>query len=419
MLDLKYIRENAGKVKEGIRKKQLFIDLDMILNKDKDRRKIVAELEILRADLKKVSQEIATLKGEDKEKSILKARELSDTVRKIEVDLKEVDEILNKLLMELPNLPQDDVPEGKDENGNIVLRKWGELFDFSFQVKDHIQLGESLDLIDLKRASRISGSRFYYLKRESVLLQFALIMYAMEILVSEGFIPLIPPVLAKEDIFIGMGYLPQMDQEMYKVPSDELRLAATSEQTIGPMLKDEILDGNTLPLRYAGFSTCFRREAGSYGKDVKGIFRVHQFDKVEMFSFCKKEESINEHEFLLSLEEKIMQSLEIPYRVVLMCTGDLGFPVAKKYDIEVWLPGQGRYRETHSTSNCTDFQARRLNIRYREGKNKVEFVHTLNGTAVAIERTLIAIMENYQQSDGSILIPEVLRKYMGIDKIKR
>ncbi len=250
-------------------------------------------------------------------------------------------------------------------------------------------------------------------------LEFALINYALEILSQEGFIPIVPPVLAREDVLVSMGYLPQLDQEMYKTALDDMRLIATSEHTLGPLHMEEILESDTLPLRYAGFSTCFRREAGSYGKDIKGIFRVHQFDKVEMFTFCHQEDSPKEHDLMLNLEEQIVQGLGLPYQVVLICSGDLGFPAAKKYDIECWLPGQERYRETHSTSNCTDFQSRRLNIRHRVGKNKVEFVHTLNGTAVAIGRMLIAIMENYQQADGSIVVPEVLRKYTGFDRIYR
>jgi seryl-tRNA synthetase len=311
------------------------------------------------------------------------------------------------------------VPPGKDETENLVIRKWGEPKKFDFEIKDHVELGKNLDLIDIERAAKISGSRFYYLKNEAVILEFALVMFAIDILTKKGFIPIIPPVLAKEEIFVGMGYLPQADLEMYKTTLDEFRLAATSEQTIGPMFKDEILREEDLPLRYVGFSSCFRREAGSYGKDVRGILRVHQFDKVEMFIFCKKEESQKEHELILSCEEEIMQKLSIPYQVVMMCTGDLGFPVAKKYDIEAWIPSENKYRETHSTSNCTDFQARRLNIRYRKKDKNIEFVHTLNGTAIAIGRTLIAIFENYQQKDGSIIVPEVLRKYAKIEIIKR
>lgn len=418
MLDLKFIRENPDMVKEKLRAKQANVDVDAILYYDKVKREILTNLELLRVEQKKVSQEIVSYNEEKKRQLITLAKELSDKIKDLEIRLKEVENSLNKLLFDLPNLPQEDVPIGKDESENVVIKKWGIPKSFDFPIKDHISLGESLDIIDLERASKLSGSRFYYLKRESVLLQFALINFVLDLLTKENFIPVIPPVLAKEENYVSMGYLPQLDQEMYKIAIDELRLAATSEQTIGPMYKDEILSLESLPLRFVGFSSCFRREAGSYGKDTKGIFRVHQFDKVEMFIFCKKEDSIKEHEYLLSLEEKIMQSLGIPYQVVLMCTGDLGFPVAKKYDIEAWIPSQTKYRETHSTSNCTDFQSRRLGIRYREGK-KINYVHTLNGTAIAISRMLIAILENYQQFDGSVRIPDVLRNYTGFSEIKR
>lgn len=417
MIDIKLIREKPELVKEGIRKKQGSVDIDLIIQKDKMRKYLLLEIENLRAEQGRASREIATLEGEVKAIRIKEMKELADRIKTKEPELREIDEEINRLIMQIPNLPRDEVPEGKGESENVVIKKWGEPIKHSFKVKDHLQLGKDLDLIDVERASRVSGSRFYYLKREAVLLEFALINYALEILTQKKFIPIVPPVLAREDILISMGYLPQLDQEMYKTTLDDMRLVATSEHTLGPLHMEEILESDTLPLRYAGFSTCFRREAGSYGKDVKGIFRVHQFDKVEMFTFCHQEDSPKEHDLMLNLEEQIVKGLGLPYQVVLMCTGDLGFPASKKYDIECWLPSEERYRETHSTSNCTDFQARRLNIRYRAGKNKVEFVHTLNGTAVAIGRTLIAIMENYQQADGSLVVPEVLRKYTGFDRI--
>ncbi|MBT9130725.1 MAG: Serine--tRNA ligase [candidate division WS2 bacterium] len=419
MIDIKLIRDKPELVKEGIRKKQSSVDTDLILQKDRARKSLLLELEDLRAEQGRASREIAALEGEVKTLRIWEMKELADKIKTKEPELKKIDEEINSLIMQIPNLPLKEVPEGKDESENVVIKKWGEPNRYAFQVKDHLMLGKELDLIDVESASRVSGSRFYYLKREAVFLEFALINYALEILSQEGFIPIVPPVLAREDVLVSMGYLPQLDQEMYKTALDDMRLIATSEHTLGPLHMEEILESDTLPLRYAGFSTCFRREAGSYGKDIKGIFRVHQFDKVEMFTFCHQEDSPKEHDLMLNLEEQIVQGLGLPYQVVLICSGDLGFPAAKKYDIECWLPGQERYRETHSTSNCTDFQSRRLNIRHRVGKNKVEFVHTLNGTAVAIGRMLIAIMENYQQADGSIVVPEVLRKYTGFDRIYR
>ena len=325
------------------------------------------------------------------------------------------------MLRQIPNLPAADVKTGKDESENEIIKKWGEPTKFLFEPKDHLAIGEALGIIDIERAAKVSGTRFYYLKGAGVVLEMALIQLALKTLTKEGFIPVIPPVLIKKQAMAGMGYLEHGGEEdMYVLEKDGLFLVGTSEQSIGPMHMDEVLDGKKLPLRYMGFSTCFRREAGAYGKDTRGILRVHQFDKVEMFSFTKPEESDKEHEFLLSLEEKLFQSLGIPYQVLKMCSGDLGAPAARKYDLEAWMPGQGKYREVTSTSTCTDYQSRRLNIKYREIKDQkpaTNYVHILNGTAFAIGRTLIAILENNQQEDGSVLIPEVLRDYTGFEKI--
>jgi seryl-tRNA synthetase len=416
MIDVKLIRENPEQVREGAAKKGAVIRVDEILRLDKERRRLLTEANGLRSIQKDLSSQI----GQHPEKKIQligQMKEVSQQIREIETSLKQTEESLTALLLQIPNLPDESVPQGKDEGGNVVIREWGEPRQFNFDPQDHVTLGEKLDLIDIPRAAKVSGARFYYLKNEAVLLEFALVQFVFEMLTKEGFIPVIPPVLAREEILYAMGYLPSADTEMYKTTLDGLRLVATAEHTLGPLHRDEILKAEELPLRYVGFSSCFRREAGSYGKDTRGILRVHQFDKAEMFSFCRGEESTEEHEYLVSLEEKITQALQVPYRVVVMCTGDLGVPAAKKYDIEMWMPGQGRYRETHSCSNCTDFQARRLNIRYRQDKGSTRFVHTLNGTAVAIGRTLIAIMENYQQQDGSILVPQVLKPYMKEERI--
>ncbi|PJC48098.1 MAG: serine--tRNA ligase, partial [Parcubacteria group bacterium CG_4_9_14_0_2_um_filter_35_11] len=301
----------------------------------------------------------------------------------------------------------------------VVIKEWGGKPKFDFLTKDYLELAEKLDLIDVKRAAKISGTRFGILKKEAVFLKFALRNFASEILIKEGFIPIDPPVMIRPEIMQAMGYVERGRDEIYYLKDDNLCLIGTAEQALGPIHADEILEEKQLPKRYIAFTPCFRREAGSYGKDTKGIFRVHQFDKIEMFSFSHPQKSQKEHQFLLSCEEKLMQALKIPYRVVQICTGDLGDPAAAKYDIEAWLPGQGCYRETHSTSNCTDFQARRLNIRYKEKSGKLSFVYTLNGTAFAIGRILIAIFENYQQKDGSIKIPEVLQKYLGRKKVIR
>ena len=293
---------------------------------------------------------------------------------------------------------------------------------FTFIPKDHVVLGEALDLIDIKRAAKVSGTRFAYLKNEGALLEFALVQLVLEVLTSEGFTPIIPPVLIHKEITEGLGYWQAGGNEDYYNLNDpeekkELYLVGTAEHSIVPMHKDEIFQKKELPKRYVGFSSAFRREAGSYGKDTRGILRVHQFDKVEMVSFVTEEDDDKEHEYLLSLEEKLFQLLEIPYQVVKMCTGDLGFPIARKYDIEAWMPGQGKYREVTSTSTTTDFQARRLNIKYQDGNEK-KYSHILNGTAFAIGRTIIAILENYQQEDGSVVVPEALRKYVGKSVIK-
>lgn len=413
MIDIKVLRENPEYVKLSAKKKQVNVEIDKILQIDNLRRNLLSDYENLRSLQNKASEEIVKLKEEEKKVKITQMKEIAREVKLLQDKIKEKDTELDKYLLTVPNLPREDVPEGKDENENVVVKTWGVPPKFSFEVKDHIELGKIHDLIDVDRAAKVSGARFYYLKNESVLLQFALVQFVFEILNAENFIPIIPPVLAKEEVFYKMGYLPISDLEMYKTTLDNLCLAATSEQTIGAYFSDEILKEEDLPKRFVGFSSCFRREAGSYGKDVRGIFRVHQFDKVEMFIFCSTDQSEKEHQLILSCEEKIMQALNIPYQVVLMCSGDLGFPVAKKYDIEGWFPHQGKYRETHSTSNCTDFQARRLNIRYRDKDNNIRFVHTLNGTACAVGRTLIAILENYQQEDGSITVPQVLVKYLG------
>jgi len=421
MLDIKFIRQNATAVKEGCKKKQVEIDIDLLLKLDEKRRKYLKEIETFRAKENQLSNLIKKEKKNQKRtKLIQEAQKIKKKTKEEELYLKGVSEEFEKLMLRIPNLPFDDVPVGKDERENKVLREVGSLPKFDFKFKDYLQIAENLDLIDVKRAGKTSGTRFGFLKREAALLEFALVNFAFDNLKKEGFIPVIPPVMIKPEMMKGMGYVERGEEEIYFIEKDNLYLVGTSEQIIGPMHADETFDQIELPKRYVGFSSCFRREAGSYGKDTKGILRVHQFDKVEMFSFSQPEESKKEHQFLLSLEEKLMQALKLPYRVIQICTGDLGDPAASKYDIEAWIPSEGRYRETHSTSNCTDFQARRLNIRYRDKTGELNFLHTLNGTAFAIGRTLIAIIENYQQKDGSILIPTVLQPYLNnLKKIER
>ncbi len=408
MLDIKFIRENPDKVKEGAQKKGVKVDIDKLLALDKKRREYLQRVESLKAKQNKL--------GKDK---IEEAQKLKAEIKKIEPGLEKIEKELSSLMLQVPNLPLGEVPVGKDEKDNVVLREEGKKPKFSFKPKDYLELAERLDLIDVERAAKVAGTRFGYIKKEVVLLEFALINLAFDTLVKQGFVPIIPPVMLKSKMAEGMGYLEQADKEdAYYLPKDDLYLIGTSEQSIGVMHAGEVFEEKDLPRRYVGFSTCFRREAGAYGKDTKGILRVHQFDKVEMFSFCHPEKSKKEHQFLLSMEEKLMKALKIPYRVIQMCTADLAFPQVAKYDIEAWLPGQNQYRETHSASSCTDFQARRLSIRYKDKSGKLNFVHTLNGTAFAIGRTLIAIIENYQQKDGSIMVPQALQKYTNFKVIK-
>ncbi len=418
MLDIKFIRNNPDLIKDACEKKGVNVDIDLLLEIDKKRREALQALEDMLAQKNKANKEIQQSNSGEKNRIILKMRELDENSDRLNRDSQRLEKEFNDLMLQIPNIPFEDVPVGQDERDNIVLREVGKKPKFDFQFKDYMELAENFDLIDTKRAAKVSGSRFGYLKREAALLEFALIKFASDILVKKGFIPVVPPVMIKHEMALGMGYLEQTgDDEAYFLQKDNLYLVGTSEQSIGAMHANEVFDIKDLPRRYFAFSTCFRRESGSYGKDTKGILRVHQFDKLEMFIFSEPANSKKEHELLLSTEEELMQKLKIPYQVLQICTGDLGRPAAAKYDIEAWVPSENRYRETHSTSNCTDFQARRLDIRYKNEEGKLDFVHTLNGTAFAIGRTIIAIIENYQQKDGSIKVPDVLQKYTGFKKI--
>ena len=419
MLDIKFIRDNPEVVKLGCKNKQVKVDIDRLLEVDKKRRETLQALENMQSQKNKSSKTISKTKDEkEKRKIILQMRELDKNSDRLAKTVKKLDEEFNKLMLQIPNLPQEDVPVGKDERDNKVLKEVGEKPEFDFKPKNYMEISKNLDLIDIERAAKVAGTRFGYLKNEVVLLEFALIKLAFDVLTKENFIPVLPPVMLKAEMARGMGYLEQNDkEEAYYLPQDNLYLIGTAEQSIGTMHAEETFREEELPKRYVAFSTCFRREAGSYGKDTKGILRVHQFDKVEMFSFCRPEDSKKEHKFFLELEERLMQALKLPYRVVNICTGDLGRPAAAKYDIETWLPLENKYRETHSTSNCTDFQARRLNIRYRTKQGQLKFVHTVNGSAFS-QRPILMIIENYQQKDGSILMPEVLQKYLSFKVIQ-
>lgn len=406
MIDIKKLRENPDFFRKATENKQRDpLLVDKVLELDAQKREILQKVEGLRAERNKLGKE-----------GIERGKQIKADLSKLEADLSRTEEQLIEVLRKLPNPALRDVPVGKDESGNVEVRKWREIPKFDFPVKAHYELGESLDLIDTQRAGKVSGTRFGYLKNEGVLLELALLNFGLKKLIEKGFTPIFPPVMIKKEVMGALGYNNYGFEETYQVVGEDLVLVATAEHAIVPYYKDEILPEGDLPKRFVGFSGAFRKEAGSYGKDTKGILRVHQFNKLEMVSFCKPEDSAKEHEFLVGIEEELMQALKLPYHVVQMCTGDLGDPAAAKFDIEAWFPSEGKYRETHSCSNCTDYQARRLNIRFKRKTGEIEYVHILNGTVFS-ERPILAILENYQKPDGSVEIPEVLRQFVGKDAI--
>jgi len=415
MLDVKLLRAQPAEVRRALERRgsaASLAALDDFLQVEEERRRLVTEVERRRALRNAVSEEIAQAKrsGAPAEAQIAAMRQLGDEIKGLERQLLEVEQRLQDLLLRIPNLPLEDVPPGGEED-SVVLRVVGEPRRFDFPAKDHLDLAAPAGLIDMERAAKAAGSRFAYLKGDLVLLEFALLHYGLEIVQRHGFLPVLPPVIVREEAMYGTGFLPTDEAQVYRTADGDC-LVGTSEVPLAAMHMDEFLEAGSLPLRYSGFSTCFRREAGAAGKDTRGIFRVHQFDKLEMFSFCLPEQSLAEHELIRDIQEEILQGLHLPYRVVNIAAGDLGAPAAKKYDLEAWFPGQGRYREVTSCSNCTDYQARRLRCRFRTEKGP-RFVHTLNGTAIAMGRTIIAIMENYQRADGSIAVPDALQPYLG------
>jgi len=422
MFDVKHIIDDPEKIKAGAKKKGSKVDIDRIVELYNSRKELLQKVENLRATQNKVSKDIPTAKDTEKEKLLKEMTKIKEEQKSLEPKIAELEAQIDELAFLVPNPVLDSVPVGPDESGNTVEKTIGKKPEFDFEPLDHITLGKKLDIIDIERGARASGTRFYYLKNEAVLLEFALVQFVIHKLVKKGFSPIIPPVLVKEEAMYATGFFPADRNEIYSVNpgEDNLFLVGTSEVPLTMLHATEILDSKELPKKYCGFSSCFRREAGSYGKDTAGIFRVHQFDKVEMYIFCKPEESEEQHEIIRETEEEIMQELGFHYQVVNICSGDLGYPAAKKYDIEVWIPSQKKYRELTSCSNCTDFQARRSKIKYKTADGKNEYLHTLNGTAMASARTIVAIMENYQQKDGSILVPEVLKPFMGgVTKIEK
>ena len=412
MLDVKLVRSNPEEVRRALQRRGSSTEsLEKFLSVEEERRRLTTEVERRRAARNQVTEEIARLKREKQpaDEKIAAMRAAGDEIKAMEAQLAEAELRLRDILLDIPNIPLDDVPDGEEDS--VVLREVGERPTFDFEPKDHLDLGLALDVIDMERAARASGSRFAYLKGDLVMLQFALVRFGLGIVEIKGFRPVVPPVLVREEAMYGTGFFPTDEQQIYRTTDGEC-LVGTSEVPLAAMHMQEFLEAEKLPLRYAGYSTCFRREAGAAGRDTRGILRVHQFDKLEMFSFCLPEQSHAEHELILSVEEEVLGSLGIPYRVVNIAAGDLGAPAAKKYDCEAWMPGQQAYREVTSCSNCTDYQARRLDCRYRTDKGP-RFVHTLNGTTIALGRTIIAIMENYQRADGSITVPPVLVPFMG------
>ncbi|MDP3724123.1 MAG: serine--tRNA ligase [bacterium] len=423
MIDIKFIRENAEKVKAALNRRGVDVDLESVLKLDEEKRSLMQEVETLRFTRNTLADAIAKLPEKERAKKISEGKSVREKLGQLDGKLHILNQALQTKLLELPNLPADDVPDG-GEDAKEIIRTVGEIPTFSFQPKDHVDLGLGLDILDIDRAAKVSGTRFVYLKGDAVLLEFALVQFVMQKLVKEGLTPVVPPVLIRQSITNDLGYWQAGGNENYYLvhdadESDEknpLYLVGTGEHAVVPMHKNEVL--TDLPKRYVAFSSCFRREAGTYGKDTAGILRVHQFDKVEMISLVEPEDDTSEHARMLSLAEGLMHDLQLPYRVVKLAASDMGFPSAKTVDIETWLPGQNQYRETHSISTTTDFQARRLNIKYKK-KDTTGFVHILNGTALAIGRTIIAVLENYQEVDGSVRVPDVLRPWVGKDVLQK
>jgi seryl-tRNA synthetase len=414
MIDPRLLRDDPEALRASLARRGSKVDLDGLIALDAELRTRRQEAEELRARQKESGREIAGLDGEAKETAIAGVADLAARVKAAAAEVDRLEGEFDAAVLEVPNLVASDAADGFTEADNVEMKRVG---DALTEGTDHATLGEHLGIVDTIRAAKVSGSRFGYLKGKGAMLEFSLVRWAMDHLVAEGFTPMVPPILVREEALVGTGFFPEAREQVYEVPRDELFLVGTAEVPLAAYHTDEILDAGDLPLRYAGFSTCFRREAGTYGKDTAGIFRVHQFDKVEMFVFTSPEDSVDEHERLLGVEEKLVGELEVPYRVVNVAAGDLGASAAKKYDIEAWFPGEQNYREITSCSNTTDFQARRLKIRMKTDRGN-EVVHTLNGTACAVGRTILALIENHQQPDGSVVIPSALVPYTGFDLIE-
>ena len=415
MLDPGLLKDNLEALKINISRRNLDVDIDFLINLNDERKKLRFEAEQKRAEQKEIGKAIAAADEESKEALLSKASDLSNVVKSLFEKVDQKDEEFFNQWVKIPNIISETSPDGKSDGDNSEIKKIGNIKEIK-NPRDHLEIASKLNLIDVEKASEVSGSRFAYLFGDLVKIEFNLVSWALNKLSDKGFTPTVPPVLVRENALFGTGFFPDDAEQVYEIPNDDLFLVGTSEVPLAALHSNEILNIEELPLRYAGFSTCFRREAGTYGKDTTGIFRVHQFDKVEMFSFCDPTKSEEEHEFILSVEEELLQALEIPYRVVDVCAGDLGASATKKFDIEAWIPSQNTFREVTSCSNTTDYQARRLNIRAKsEGSTSV--LHTLNGTAIAVGRILIALIENNQNEDGSVVFSDKVSEIIGVKKL--
>jgi seryl-tRNA synthetase len=420
MLDLKYIRENAEAVQENSRNRGVEADVGLVVELADRRSALIQELNELRQRQNQMARSIGKEQDpESRDRLIAESRAMKDRIPEKEADLSKVERRLREELLKIPNMTHPDAPIGKDDSENVEIRRWGEIPEFDFDVRDHVELGESLGIIDFDAGAKVAGSKFYFLRGDAVLLELGLVRYAMDILTQLGYQATITPDLARDEMLVGTGFIPRgPETQIYSVEDSDLSLIATSEIPLAGSLADEIVEENELPIRLAGLSHCFRTEAGSHGRASRGLYRVHQFTKVEMFAFTTPELSEELHAEMLDIEERIFQGLGLPYRVVDICTGDLGGAAYRKFDLEAWMPGRNDYGEVTSTSNTTDYQARRLRIRYRRDGGRPQLLHTLNGTAIAVSRALIALLENYQREDGSILLPEVLVSYVGKERLR-
>lgn len=421
MLDMAFIRENPDVIKEGIRKKRMTVDIDELLAVDEEVRKLRSQVENLRADRNRLSKEIPKLQGEEKQTAIANVKSIKDTLSSDEPTLREAEQRFENLMLTVPNPPLPEVPEGDSDDDNIEVRTFGDRPQFDFPAKDHLELAEALDIVDMPRAVKFAGARMYVLKNEGAMLEFALFKFALDHLVSRGFHPMIVPQLVRRDAMVGTGFFPLGEEDTFFVEKDDLYLIGTSEVSLVSYHMDEILNEKDLPKHYCGYSTCFRREAGSYGRDTRGFYRLHQFNKVEQVVICENDPEVSEreHRILLGNAESLMQALGLPHRVALACSAEIGQGQVLKHEIETWMPSREKYSETHSCSTLHEFQARRLKIRWRGKDGKTQYCHTLNNTAIASPRILIPILENYQNEDGSVTVPEVLRPLMnGMERIE-